>query len=269
MKPTHTVNAGYRFIDNIAANHHASHTEHVITLLESGCLRVDHGEEINIRPGMLTLVPAGVPHSQLEGKNIGIWWLGFCTSCVNLDESHSLMAPFRQVRLGTPPVFNLPEERREYFIMLMKEIRNVNDRSGPDSIDVVKSLLTLILYEVKNATSLAQPSLAGNSSTISKALEFIQKHSLSPISLRDVAEAVHLSPAYLATSIKKGTGYSVGEWITRNRVTVACSKLLHTDEKVDNIAAQVGWNDVTHFIRQFKKAYGMTPAAWRRKNRIK
>jgi AraC family transcriptional regulator, arabinose operon regulatory protein len=31
------------------------------------------------------------------------------------------------------------------------------------------------------------------------------------------------------------------------------------------IVEELGWNDTTHFIRQFKKAYGDTPAAWRKK----
>jgi len=263
----HTVSAGYHFSKDICAHHHAVHTEHVITLVERGNLRIKHGEEIRITPGMLILVPAGVPHSTLEGENVGVWWLGFCTGCLNLDESHSLMAPFQQIRLGALPVFELPEDRREYFIGLMKELINESGLSKPDSFDVVKSLLTLILYEVKKASQMEAQLFVGKSSIISKALEFIQKQSLNSISLKDVAEAIHRSPAYLATTMKKGTGYSVGEWIARSRLAEACSRLLHTNEQVDNIAIQVGWNDVTHFIRKFKKAYGITPAAWRKKNK--
>ena len=226
---------------------------------------MEHGEVIEIKPGMLSLVPAGVPHSLLEGINIDVWWLGFCTSCLGLDEGQPLMAPFRQVRLGALPVFNLPKDRQAHVILLMSELQQELQASTPESFDVVKSLLLLVLNEVKKA-SRVEPLDQGRSSTISKALEFIQQHSLESISLKDVAHAVHLSPAYVATTLKKGTGYSVGEWIARNRLTEACSRLRHTDEKIDVISRQVGWNDVTHFIRQFKKAYGETPAAWRKNN---
>jgi AraC-like DNA-binding protein len=41
-------------------------------------------------------------------------------------------------------------------------------------------------------------------------------------------------------------------------------RLRATDERVDAIATRVGYADVTHFIRQFRRAHGMTPSAWRK-----
>jgi AraC-like DNA-binding protein len=43
--------------------------------------------------------------------------------------------------------------------------------------------------------------------------------------------------------------------------------LLHTDEIVAVIAERVGYADATHFIRLFRRAHGMTPAAWRTRYR--
>jgi AraC-like DNA-binding protein len=34
---------------------------------------------------------------------------------------------------------------------------------------------------------------------------------------------------------------------------------------VDQIAPKIGWQDTRHFIQQFRKIYGVTPAAWRKK----
>jgi len=44
----------------------------------------------------------------------------------------------------------------------------------------------------------------------------------------------------------------------------ACAQLLHTSLPVSQLAEQLGWSDTTHFIRQFKKHMGLTPAAWRK-----
>ena len=265
MRSNHSVNAGYNRMMEMPAHHHATHTEHIITFLEQGRLRAKHTQEVNITAGMLTVVPAGVPHSQFEGENVGLWWLSFCPSCVDLDETHSLMQSFLQVRLGALAVFELPKARHEYFIQLLREIQRQVGFYEPDSHLVVKSLLLLVLNEVKKASP-AQPLLfSGQPPAINKALAFIQQNSLRPISLKDVAKAVHLNPSYLASAMKKASGYSVGEWISSNRLSEACSRLLHSDERVEDIACQVGWNDVTHFIRQFKKTYGATPAAWRKK----
>ncbi len=264
---SHDINVGYQFTKDVPSNHNASHTEHVISFVDQGHMQIEQGQAINIKPGMLVLVPAGVPHSQFSGQNVGAWWVSFCTSCLNLDESHSLMAPFAQVRLGALAVFDLPSERQAYLVSLMQTLKKERQAGGSDSPQVMKCLLMLILNEVKQArnTMLATP--ANGDTRVAKALEFIQKNSLKAISLKDVANHLHLSPAYLATTVKKNTGYAIGEWINRSRLTHACSRLLHTDEKIDRIANQVGWKDVTHFIRMFKKAYGKTPAAWRKHNK--
>lgn len=261
---THAINVGYQFTKDVSANHNASHTEHVISFVDKGHMRIEQGQEINIAPGMLVLVPSGVPHSQFSGKNVGAWWVSFCTSCLELSESHSLMAPFRQVRLGALAVFSLPKPRQNYLVSLMESLKKESQLNGPDSPEVMQCLLMLILNEVKQARSALTDTPMEGTNRVSQALDFIQKNSLKSISLKDVANHLHLSPAYLATTVKKSTGYSVGEWINRNRLTHACSRLMHTDEKVDAIANQVGWTDVTHFIRMFKKAYGQTPAAWRK-----
>jgi len=106
-------------------------------------------------------------------------------------------------------------------------------------------------------------------SLVADALEFIQKHCLSAMSLKDVAANVHRTPAHVATTVKKVTGYSVGEWIRSGRVAEAAARLVHTDDSLDEIASHVGWQDKTHFIRQFRKSHGTTPAAWRRQHRAK
>ena len=102
---------------------------------------------------------------------------------------------------------------------------------------------------------------------VASALAFIQQRALHPISLRDVAAAVHRSPAHVATTFKEATGFSVGDWIRAVRISEAASWLAHSDEPLDAIAARVGWQDKTHFIRQFRKEVGQTPAAWRKAQR--
>ena len=46
-------------------------------------------------------------------------------------------------------------------------------------------------------------------------------------------------------------------------VAEARRRLRSTDEIVEVIAERVGYADATHFIRLFRRAHGVTPAAWR------
>ena len=260
------VEVGHLCLEVMDSHPHISHSEHRLSFLVRGRLRMEHGDRLEITPGMVTLVPAGVPHRLLGGVDMEVWWVGFCAACMRLDEAHPLMDSFQRVRLGALPVSLLATERQQYFVMLIQELAEEIRLSRPESHEVIRSLLLLLLREVKRASPLDVEPIQDRG-LLSEALTYIQMHSLEPISLRDVAEAVHRSPSYLATVVKKGTGYSVGEWISRSRLSEACSRLVHTDDRVDAIAHWVGWSDVTHFIRQFKKAYGVTPAVWRKENK--
>ena len=64
--------------------------------------------------------------------------------------------------------------------------------------------------------------------------------------------------------MRKETGRTVGQWILEYRMAEARRRLRGTDEPVEVIAERVGYADVTHFIRLFRRTHGLTPAAWRR-----
>jgi len=261
------VNVGYKVVGNFANRPGVSHAEHVVLLLEKGQLEFEHGRQITFKPGMLMLIPAGMLHRTLAGNKVAFRWLSFCASCLDFDENASLMAPFKQVRLGALPCFVLPAGRRDYFVSLYQALEAENESLAVDAKEVAKSLLNLVLHEIKKAAKLVDEKTFSHSTTMSEALVFMQENALTNISLRDVAAAVHLSPAYFATLFKKSSGFSVGAWITQLRLSEACAQLTHTDISIEQLTYQLGWNDVTHFIRTFKKMYSITPAQWRRKNR--
>ena len=176
------------------------------------------------------------------------------------------MSPFRRVRHGALPVVDVAKGRRRRVVRLYKDLAEEQERAAPESPELLRSLVTLVLGELCRAMPGERPS-AGQGTLVADALGEIQRRCFEPISLRDVAKAVHRSPAHVASVVKRETGYSVGEWISSARVAEAASRLAHTDDSLDAIAEHVGWRDKTHFIRQFKKAYGVTPAAWRRSHR--
>ena len=268
MHSKNVVSVGYRSVERFANRPGVSHAEHVILLLEQGQLEFEHGRQISFKPGMLMLIPAGMLHRTLAGNKVEFRWLSFCASCLELDEKDSLMAPFKQVRLGAMPCFTLPAARKEFFVSLCQELAAENQSLAGDAKEVARSLLLLVLHEIKKASKLAGEENFSHSTTMSEALNFIQENALTNISLKDVAAAVHLSPGYFATLFKKSSGFSVGAWITQLRLSEACAQLIHTDVSIEQLTYQLGWSDVTHFIRTFKKMYQVTPAQWRKKNRL-
>lgn len=102
---------------------------------------------------------------------------------------------------------------------------------------------------------------------LAEVFQIIEARYAEPISLATVAQAVRRSPSYLTDLVRKLTGRTVLGWIVERRMAEARRRLLETDEHVEIIGERLGYKDTTHFIRQFRRANGMTPAAWRRANR--
>jgi AraC family transcriptional regulator, transcriptional activator of pobA len=259
-------------IERVQPHGEVSHTEHGLSFVVDGWFSMGHSGaptsvEVRGEPGTVTLIPAGAPHRAIDGENLEYWMVGFCASCVRLDESHRLMRGFRDARSGALPVITIPKGRRAALLRYIRELGRESERRTPESPELVRSLLLLVLAEVHRAPQSAPEVPTG--SLVAEVLGVIQRRGLEPISLRDVAQAVHRSPAHVASTVKRATGYTVGEWIVAARVAEAAARLAHTDDSLDAIAEHVGWRDKTHFIRQFRKAHGVTPAAWRRTQRAR
>ncbi|MGJ8528558.1 helix-turn-helix domain-containing protein [Maritalea sp.] len=240
------------------------HAEHGLLFALDGWFTMEQRYEALSLPGSVTIVPAGVPHRPLAGENLDYWLLGFSAGGFGFDETQAVMRPFADVRLGAMPVISLSEEAQKSIQVWFRTLASETEHQTAESTDVQRSLITLILAETARATP-AMGDDATGSKLVAQALRFIQQHSFTPISLTDVADAVGRTAPHVAASVKSETGFTVGTWIASARVAKAAQLLQHTDLAVDQIAPHVGWQDTTHFIRQFRKIYSTTPAAWRKK----
>jgi YesN/AraC family two-component response regulator len=82
-------------------------------------------------------------------------------------------------------------------------------------------------------------------------------------SLNEMAEVVNLSPSRLRYLFKKETGVAPAHYLKTFRLEQAKELLKTTFLSVKEIIRSVGVNDQSHFIREFKKSYGLTPAQYR------
>ncbi|WP_225931441.1 helix-turn-helix domain-containing protein [Leptolyngbya sp. 7M] len=93
--------------------------------------------------------------------------------------------------------------------------------------------------------------------------KFIDENYHRAISLVDVAQAVGYSPAYLTKIVGAKTGFTVNAWIVKRRLFEAQKLLKQTDRTIEEIAWEVGYSNVNHFFRQFRRLHGVTPSQWR------
>lgn len=101
-------------------------------------------------------------------------------------------------------------------------------------------------------------------SGVQQAIALIEERYAQPLSLRELAEELQLSPGYLSLRIKQQTGLNFSEYLMQVRLRRAQQLLRQTDTRIVQVAAMVGYTDQFYFSRLFKRSTGMTPSEYRR-----
>lgn len=96
-----------------------------------------------------------------------------------------------------------------------------------------------------------------------KALHFIHDHVREIIQVGDVVNATDLSRRILQKRFKKILDHTIIEEISRARVELISRILIETNTSVSNIALSLGFSDIPHMVRYFKKIKGITPLRYR------
>jgi two-component system response regulator YesN len=119
--------------------------------------------------------------------------------------------------------------------------------------DEFYSLIRDMAYEAAHATRLTH----GNSSyrSVELAKRYVKEHFCEKLALNDIANAVHLSPAYLSAVFTKACGISLGTYICKLRMEKA-KEYLRQGYSVAKTAEMTGYTDVRHFSKLFKKSTG-------------
>ncbi len=92
----------------------------------------------------------------------------------------------------------------------------------------------------------------------------IRRHADPRVSLGELARALGLSDSRTGHAVREACGRTFMEMITEARLRTAAGLLRHTGLALDEIAAQSGFGNRSHFHAQFRRAFGISPRAYRR-----
>ncbi|MBD2451591.1 helix-turn-helix transcriptional regulator [Nostoc sp. FACHB-152] len=133
-------------------------------------------------------------------------------------------------------------------------------KNGLVSVQLAHDKLSHI---TENEKSNHQNSIFPSIPRLRDVFEFIELNYHQSISLKEVAQAVGYSSAYLTDLVRHLTGKTVNNWIIHRRIAQASTLLLETNDSVEQIAVKVGYQNINHFYCQFRNYYKNTPRAWR------
>jgi AraC-like DNA-binding protein len=97
----------------------------------------------------------------------------------------------------------------------------------------------------------------------SEVIHFIDDNFASPLSLAQLADVAGVSPFHFLRLFRTVTGNTPYRYLMQLRLGEAAMRLLRTDRPITDIAFEVGFGDLSQFIRTFRAASGLTPGAFR------
>ena len=94
-------------------------------------------------------------------------------------------------------------------------------------------------------------------------IDYIDKNFRKELTLVELADLIDLSPQYLCRLFKEGLSLRPFEYLARKRIQQAKLLLLEDKLNINEIAAEVGYNDCSYFCAVFKKHEMLSPAEFR------
>ncbi len=128
--------------------------------------------------------------------------------------------------------------------------------------DIIKASIAALVSAV-NRLAAEQHITQVREERITQIISFIQAH-YKEVTLDSLVDEFHLSKPYLSKFIRDKSGQTFQDLIKSERMKRAKNLLRGTSMSVENIAAEVGYENVENFNRLFKKSLGKTPLQYRK-----
>ena len=142
---------------------------------------------------------------------------------------------------------------------------NMNNMEQPYPKVLAKhatKLLLLLFFE-----NIQSERLSPHISRFTPIIEYINDHIKEKITVKELADLIHLNEIYFSSLFTKTFGTSPQNYILNKKINLSCIALSNDDLTVKEVAYALNFYDEAYFSRIFKKKTGLTPTEFR--NNIK
>lgn len=143
------------------------------------------------------------------------------------------------------------------------------DNAAPKymALALLCKLFASVIEEKAYSTYLPADKKSASVKKLKKILKYIRDSYGKNITLDDMAKETNMSPKYFCTFFKEMTNKTPFDYLISYRTEKAAHLLTNTDTPVTDIAFDCGFNDLSYFIKTFKKYFGCSPGVYRKSHR--
>lgn len=229
--------------------------------IEMDMLQVAEGDIIVLPPGTLHALRE-LPGNVMEYENIifDVEFLGGGAADVCAKE---FLVPFAAGRLLLAGIVRVEEPGYEKLSACLKEAEELCEtRERGYELGVKAAMLRFLFLLLYVRPEVPKPD-SDNTERLKKVVAIVDREYMNSLSVEHMAKECGCSSSHFMRWFKKMTGMSFGIYLSEKRLAAAAELLRQTDEKIVNIAENVGYENLSNFNRQFKSRYGMTPRQYR------
>lgn len=190
-----------------------------------------------------------------------------------VDDSFSYLHLFDLTKKSKNYKISLPQKEQEkleeQLQLILQETTSQLLGSRHACLLIVHQII-LDLYRIrKNGKQELSEGKSYSSEWMKDILIYINEHMDEPLTLTILAQKALVSPAHFSRVFKETTGIGLVVYLNTKRIIKAKELLLETNHTIAHIAEMCGFESMPQFYRTFKKYNEMTPATFRKENRIR
>jgi len=147
-------------------------------------------------------------------------------------------------------------------VMVLGELAQASARGDSDvGLDEVGQVLSRRFIQIhSNSRAQSKPVSAADRRRAVEAALWIDENCHEDIALERVARAAGLSPFHFLRVFSKALGVTPHQYLVRSRLRRAARLLAGKERSVTDIALDVGFADLSNFVRSFHRAAGVPPS---------
>lgn len=233
-------------------------------------LTIENQSYIGQEGDVFIVNPKEIHEMHVQDSNVRYGTLLFPPNSLLFQEGDDITRKYLQPLCMGDVLFSHTIENREVageIFSVITKIHRMNRQKVPAYRLGTKALLLHIVFLLfNNHLEINSPNSQKNSSLNREIISFIGEHYTTDLTLKEIADTFHMSYKYFSRYFKNNFQTTLSDYIMKLRMERAELLLSTTDLSVTEISLQTGFNNISFFIRSFKKAYGQTPLRYRNQN---
>ncbi|ENR0232116.1 AraC family transcriptional regulator [Enterobacter bugandensis] len=260
-----TVASFSRLFANTVRYHHWHQCLEILYVEEGFGVAIVDNRHYTMRPGRLFFFPPFTLHKvRVDEQAEAI----YRRTIIHLDH-HAVLKCLRDFPHTQQRLEKLSRRGSEAWVVDLAHCHSHVDHlfscyPPPMSSESIAGLLISLFAMLPDDRTGAPGSSSGIASQV---MFWLDEHYQEKFRLDALAAELGRSRSYVSRKFHAETGEKIHHYLNTLRLRKACECLLHSDASVREIAARVGFSDVTWFISAFKKGIGETPLQYRKNHR--